>query len=287
MKNSLRKSVFVVLASSLLACSCFAADDDPGDPNIFSHKDKDGNPKVKEKKTPKQLVSSSVKASETPIPRVWIGLTGSYTPLNLIKANTVGLTNSNSDSTSAKSAQGLAGGGLTVNARVLHNYWISIGAIYRYNGYDWNYALNPLTDGNFDTFTERSRARMIDFPLLVKYSGRKYNISKRTFYELGAVYRDVLSRKTTTNWADFNSTSLGPIPPGLPLPSGGAYPSPIVAYKPHTFGAVAGVGLAAKDDFGIIVSPEVRYTRWMGDTFSNDVLHSQKNQLEITVSFGF
>lgn len=279
MKYSLRKSLFVVLASSLLAFSCFAADDDPGDPNIFSHKDKDKDKAPKEKKTPKQLVSSSVKASESPIPRIWIGLTGSYTPLKLMKANTNGLVanNGSGDTILAKSAQGLAGGGLTVNARILRSYWISIGAIYRYNGYDWNY---DSQDSNLDSFVERSRARMIDFPVLVKYACRKYNISKYTFYELGAVYRDVLSRKTSNNWNDYAGASLGPIPTGI-------FAQPIVAYKPHTFGAVAGVGLAAKDDFGIIVSPEVRYTRWMGDTFSNDVLHSQKNQLEITVSFGF
>ena len=277
MKNSLRKSILVVLASSLLACTCFAADDDPGgDPNIFSHKDKDGNPKVKEKKTPKQLVSSSVKVSETPIPRVWIGLTGSYTPLKLIRGNSI--SDTYNDSIFGSPAQGLAGGGLTLNARILHNYWISMGAIYRYAGYDWNF---QAVDANFDAFVERSRARMIDIPVLLKYTGRKYNISKYTFYELGAAYRDVISHKTTTNWTENNSTtSLGPIPVG-------AFQQPITAYKPHSIGAVAGVGLAAKDDFGIIVSPEVRYTRWMGETFSNDVVRAQKNQLEITVSFGF
>jgi hypothetical protein len=59
------------------------------------------------------------------------------------------------------------------------------------------------------------------------------------------------------------------------------------SYHRTNIGATAGAGLIAKDDFGIIVSPEVRYTRWMGDTFGSNTLGTQRNQLEITVSFGF
>lgn len=267
------KSFVAILATSLLAAACFAADEPGGDPSIIPHLGKKKSDEPKEKKAPKQLVSSSVKRSETPIPRVWIGLTGSYTPLKLLKASANGQINTTTGETlQSKTAQGLVGGGLTVNARILKNYWLSAGAIYHYVGYDWLYFSN---DTNLDAYTERSRARLIDFPVMVRYTGRKWNPSKYTFYEVGGAFRDAISRKTTTNAYDIYSSSLGS---GITSDT---------KYHHETFGAMAGAGLIAKDDFGIIVSPEVRYTHWMGDTFGSSTLSTQRNQLEITISFGF
>ena len=270
------RSLIAVLAASLLAVSCFAADDpnDPGDPSIiFWKKDKDKD-QDKDKKSPKKMVSSSVKASETPIPRIWIGLTGSITPLKLLHTDSSGnLQDSYGDSLSATNAGGFAGGGVTVNARILKNYWLSVGAIYRYTGYNWSLI---TTDVNGDAFVERARIRLIDFPVMIKYTGRKFNpLHKYAFYELGGAFRDVMSHTITTNQSEYGSSSVG-----LGVYSG-------TAYHRQDKGAMAGVGIIAKDDFGIIVSPEVRYTRWFGDTFGSQVIGTQKNQLEITVSFGF
>jgi hypothetical protein len=262
-KNTLIKRFVVVLAASLLAGSCFAADD-PGDPN-------GGAPKEKEKKTPKQMVSSSVKASELPIPRIWIGLTGSYTPLRILKANANGLTDATNDSFTATTAQGQAGGGAILNARLFRGYWINIGAIYRFSGYD---ATAAYTDINSTVNTERSRVRLVDFPVMLRYAGKKWNPSKYTFYEIGGALRDGLSINTSTYSFNVN----GPI---------GAGPLTGTKYRRTVPGAMAGVGLIGRDDFGIIVSPEVRYTRWMGDTFTSPLLGGQRNQLEVTVSFGF
>ena len=268
------KSLVAVLATSLLAVSCFAADD-PGDPSIIPHLGKKKSDEPKDKKEPKQMVSSSVKVSETPIPRVWIGLTGSYTPLKLLKASANGQINPTTGETlNSTTAQGLMGGGLTLNARILKNYWLSVGAIYRYLGYDWTYTA-PVSDPNSDADSERSRARLLDFPVMLRYTGRKWNPSKYTFYEAGGAYRDALSRKTTTNAYDIYSNSLGT---GITSDT---------KFHQESFGAMVGAGIIAKDDFGIIVSPEVRYTRWMGDTFSSSTLSTQRNQLEITISFGF
>jgi hypothetical protein len=274
------KSLIVLLAASFLAVTCFAADD-PGDPTniIFWKKDKDKDKdQDKKDKSPKQLVSSSVKPSETPIPRVWIGLTGSITPLKLLHSNNSGsITDAGGDTLSATTSGGMVGGGATVNARILKSFWLSVGAIYRNTGYDWVLQAN---DTNLDVFTERSRVNLIDFPVLVKYTGRKWNASKYTFYEAGLTLRDAVGRTTTTNWYDFSSNSLGP-----GVASG-------TNYNRRYYGATAGAGIIAKDDFGIIFSPEVRYTHWMGDTFNNNfsggnLIGTQRNQLEITVSFGF
>ncbi len=244
----------------LLASVCWAADGD---------KDSD-------KKSPKQLVSSSVKASEAQtLPRIWIGLTGSYTPFKAVHVSSNGLSDAADDTINATSSGGEFGGGLSVNARIWHSYWISVGAIYRFFGYDWMF---DSSDVNGDAWVERSRARGLDFPVLIRYNGKKFNPSKHTFYELGGTYRDMLSRTITGLQTDTVAAgaAIGPA-----IPSG-------VNYRKHGEGATVGAGFWAKDDFGIIVSPEVRYTRWFDDTFSQaGVLSSQKNQLEVTVSFGF
>jgi hypothetical protein len=245
-----------------MAGSCFAAED-AGDPN-------GGAPK--EKKSPRQMVSSSVKAAEAPIPRIWFGLTGSFTPLKLVKANSSGLTNSAGDVVSAKSANGQVGGGAILNVRLFRGYWISLGSIYRFTGYD---ATDTLNDVNGTTNIERSRVRLLDFPVMVRYSGRKWNPSKYTFYELGGVMRRSISLQTTTNSIDQVTGELGP------------GPTTGTNYKHSVMGVLAGAGLIGKDDFGIIVSPEIRYTRWLGQTFNSPIVGSQRNQLELTVSFGF
>jgi hypothetical protein len=251
----------MVMAAFLTAGLCFAADD-AGDPN-------GGTPK---ERSPKQLVSSSVKASEKPIPRVWFGLTGSFTPLKLLHANASGLTNGAGDQISARTAQGQAGGGAILNVRLFRGYWISLGTIYRFTGYD---ARDTLNDTNGTVDVERTRARFLDFPLMVRYTGRKWNPSKYTFYELGGVLRDGVSVKTTTNLVDGVTGELGP---GFTFGT---------SYKRTVPGVVAGAGIIAKDDFGIIVSPEVRYTRWLSENFNSNLVGTQRNQLEITVSFGF
>jgi hypothetical protein len=269
----LSKRLVMTLAAWLAAGSCFAADGpNGGDPN-------GGAPK---EKTVKQAVSSSVKASEKPVPRIWIGLTGSYTPLKLVKANNSGnLEDSGGNVYTAKPAQGQAGGGAIVNISLLRGFGISLGAIYHFTGYDATEDTNAANSAIGDTFEdiERTRVRLVDFPFMVRYSGRKFNPSKHTFYELGGVMRQGFQLKTTTYAVDAIYGATG---------TGSTFGT---NYKPRIFGAVAGAGLIARDDFGIIVSPEVRYTRWMDDTFSSPIvsglLNSNKNQLEITVSFGF
>jgi hypothetical protein len=275
-KNSFNKQLIAVLAVSMAAGLCFAADDrdgaNGGDPN-------GGVPK---EKSVRQAVSSSVKASEKPVPRIWIGLTGSYTPLKLIKANNSGnIVDNGGDTYTAKAAQGQAGGGAIVNLRLFRGFGISLGAIYRFTGFDATEDTNPANSTVGDTFEniERTRVRFLDIPVLVRYSGKKFNPSKHTFYELGGVMRQGFSTQTGTYAVDYLYNETGP---------GSTFGT---TFKHRVYGAVAGAGLIARDDFGIIVSPEVRYTRWMENSFSSPIvsglINSNKNQLEVTVSFGF
>jgi hypothetical protein len=112
-------------------------------------------------------------------------------------------------------------------------------------------------------------------PLLVRYNGERFNISKHTFYELGGAVRYALPEKVS----EIAVNSSGTIPSGAP-PTG-------IRFRKIMEGVSAGAGLQAKDEFGIVVAPEVRYTRWLGDTFDGPTVSTQRNQLEIAITFGY
>jgi len=52
-------------------------------------------------------------------------------------------------------------------------------------------------------------------------------------------------------------------------------------------GLVAGAGLQLLDGIGTRVVPEVRYTRWGGDTFKSPAVLHQRNQIEGMISLTF
>jgi hypothetical protein len=218
----------------------------------------------------KHLTSSSVHESRSAeLPRVWAAISGSYLPFKAITTKSTSNSTTGEQVTST-SANGQAGAGVTVNARLFRGYWISLGAIYRFTGYDTTDAVNSNT-----FYLERTRARFIDFPALIRYAGPHFRWSKYSFYELGGAVRYATHIQLTQAATDA---------------SGNYYccaPASTTGIKRMTEGVVVGTGMSGRDDFGIIVSPEVRYTRWMGNTFSSPTVGTMRNQLEVTVSFGF
>jgi hypothetical protein len=217
----------------------------------------------------KHLTSSSVYESRSSeLPRVWAGITGSYTPFKpfTVKNSTNSTTQETIDSTAAN---GQAGAGVMVNMRLFRGYWISLGGIYRFGGYDTTDTVNSST-----IYLERTRAHLLDFPALIRYTGPHFRWSKYSFYEAGAAVRyasDIHLTQAANNGIAYYCCA----------------PPSTTSINRMIEGVVVGTGIAGKDDFGIIVSPEVRYTRWMGNTFSAPTVATMRNQLEVTVSFGF
>src|SRR5579875_1110461 len=84
----------------------------------------------------KGLTSSSVYESKSgELPRFWGALTGSYVPFQLVTAKSE--TNSTTlEQITSKAQNGQAGGGVTLNYRLFGSYWLSVGGIYRFGGYD-------------------------------------------------------------------------------------------------------------------------------------------------------
>jgi len=216
------------------------------------------------------LTSSSVHdiSTSSEIPRFWAGISGSYLPfkMEVVKSTTNATTG---EILSSTAANGQAGAGVTLNFRMFGSYWLNVGGIYRFSGYDTTDQINNST-----IYLERTRARILDFPALIRYNGPHFRLTRYSFYEVGGAVRYATDVKLTQA-ANNGTIYYCCAPPST------------TSIRRMIEGVVVGTGVAGKDDFGIIVSPEVRYTRWMGNTFSSPTLATMRNQLEVTVSFGF
>jgi hypothetical protein len=135
---------------------------------------------------------------------------------------------------------------------------------------------NTAADDRTATFyTEDTRARYWDLPLLVRrYNESRYEDRWKWFYEAGPVLRRVTGIRSSTEKEFKGTKTCCDETPATP------------AHK-NVFGAVAGIGLVVKDDFGIKLIPEFRYTRWFGGIFNNRAAQSRRDQYEILFSITF
>ena len=177
----------------------------------------------------------------------------------------------------------LFGGGVTVQFFLTDRYAINADLQLRrpryklsttfYEGVD-----NPNTAGDDRTATfntEDTRARYWDLPLLVRrYNESRFEDRRKWFYEVGPVFRRVTGIRSSTEQEAKGVKTCCDETPATP------------AHR-NILGAVAGVGLVLKDDFGIKLIPEFRYTRWFGGIFNNRAAQSRRDQYEILFSITF
>jgi hypothetical protein len=128
------------------------------------------------------------------------------------------------------------------------------------------------------TFTENTKASEFDFPAMLRYTGfGSSRIFSKVYVAAGASYR-VVTGINTANTIVFTSpsstnTSTNTIP---------AKPN-----ESHVLGEVVGIGYRFLDDFNIRVTPEIRFTHWMGRPFDSFSTRSAQNQLEVGVALTF
>lgn len=185
---------------------------------------------------------------------------------------------------SSSPASRRVGFGLTVQVALTERFAVNLGLLRRSVGYKKNSDIyqgvdNPVTAADERTHivrNEDTRARLFDFPLLIRYYTKDRHVSgPRGFIQMGPVFRRVSRIRTavdtTIGTGDRQCCDTTPARPDRSTVSG----------------VTAGGGFQLIDQVGIRVVPEVRYTRWMGDTFKSPAVQPMRNQLEGLVSLTF
>jgi hypothetical protein len=137
---------------------------------------------------------------------------------------------------------------------------------------------NPATsfdEREHEFFTEDTKGLLFDLPVLIHYRPFHYSGPfSRMYVSAGATLRyaaDIKSFLYTISPSDISTTVTQVVDPSKRLLVGGTI----------------GVGFRIVDDFNIKTTPEIRYTRWAGSTFSQDSTMSPRNQLEVGIAFMF
>lgn len=176
------------------------------------------------------------------------------------------------------------GYGITAQLTITERFAATASLFLRRVGYKMTSDIYEGTDNPNTAVDERkhtvrnedTRAKLYDLPVVVRYYGKdRHQSGARWFIEAGAALRRVTHIKTaidtTIGTADTVCCDVTPAKPEL-----------------RTLrGLVAGAGFQLIDPIGIRVVPEVRYTRWMGNTFSSFSTLTQRNQVEGMISLTF
>jgi hypothetical protein len=120
--------------------------------------------------------------------------------------------------------------------------------------------------------TENTKARLFDLPVLLHRNVSSTGFLSRFYLAGGATARDVSSVRTTNNITNADATKAN-----------NTTQAPVS--KRILIGATVGMGFRFVDEFNIKVTPEVRYTRWNGETFNLTSTQSPRNQLEVGIAF--
>jgi hypothetical protein len=133
-----------------------------------------------------------------------------------------------------------------------------------------------VTDGSDTTgITEQTRATFWDAPVMVRYKNLSESGFRSKLYFAGGGALRTVSHIQTSNQTNY--------PDGATASNN----TPAVASARNLPGAVLGVGLRLVDDFNIKLTPELRFTRWMGSTFASDSTRTRKDELVLGVALTF
>jgi hypothetical protein len=172
------------------------------------------------------------------------------------------------------------GGGLAVDAPLSRRTLLTVEVLFnrlRYTKVTDTYwgTDDPTTSSDERSHkrtTEDTKARLFDLPVLLHRNLRPSGFLSHFYVAGGPTVRLATTVRTTNNITNADATTAN-------------NQTPAQVSKRVLIGATAGVGLRFIDEFNIRVTPEVRYTRWNGATFSQDSTRSPRNQLEIGIAF--
>jgi Outer membrane protein beta-barrel domain len=133
-----------------------------------------------------------------------------------------------------------------------------------------------VTDGsNTTTIAEQTRATFWDAPVMLRYGNlSESGFRSKLYFAGGGAVRNVSNIQTTNQTTYPDSTTA-------------TNNTPAVASARNLPGAVLGVGLRLVDDFNIKLSPELRFTRWIGATFASDSTRTRRDELVVGIALTF
>jgi hypothetical protein len=175
------------------------------------------------------------------------------------------------------------GGGVSLEFALSRRFALSADLLYHRFAYQLDSTVvvgvdNPETiedERRVTTSSEQTRAHYWDLPVLVRF----YAVNRRPVH-LGAFFDAGIAMRLAK---DFRSTTFTTLPDATTS-------SDTTARTPANKiirGVVGGGGFRLVDDFGIRVIPEVRYTRWLADTWAPLPARVSRNQLEVLVGIMF
>ena len=130
-------------------------------------------------------------------------------------------------------------------------------------------------DRKTTTIAQTSKANYWEFPFLAHYYGiRRGKLWSRSYVSGGVALRHVGRVRTGTGYAYADGTTDYNEVPAVPNRS-------------NQVGLVVGAGLRFIDSFNIKLTPEVRFTRWLGTTFQGIAYRSAANQVQAGVGISF
>jgi opacity protein-like surface antigen len=171
-------------------------------------------------------------------------------------------------------------GGPAIHFRVSDHFGLNLDVLYKRAGYDAGDQLvtQPTEDEEADDLAsryERTRADYWDIPVLARYYTKAPDEEGPRYYLTGGIaFRSVSGIKTFSEvvsdegLSDTNSVAVKPA-------------------NKNTAGAVAGIGLQLRDEVGLKVDLEARYTRWFRPVFDSGPTSSNLNQGEFVLGFTF
>ena len=135
---------------------------------------------------------------------------------------------------------------------------------------------NSSTDNRqVTTLTQTTRANYWELPVLARYYGAgRAGFLKHMYVAGGMSYRHIGNIRTSNETANADGST--------------AYnETPATSDRTNQLGFVTGVGVRFIDDFMLRVTPEIRFTRWLGSTFHGQAYNSSGNQLEAGMAIIF
>jgi hypothetical protein len=218
-----------------------------------------------------------------------VGFRAGYLPLNLMRSteSTTNYTAFNPPVAMLQrstSQSRPATGGASLVFRFTDRWGLGVDAMYRNVGYDQfirNETIIATEDQDTDDpvllgyTNERTRATFWDIPVLLRYTrSQQKGLRPKMIGMIGLSGRfttGIESYREDVDKKYFVVQTSEPVKPA----------------KKFVPGATVGVGFEWKDEIGVRVSVEGRYTRWQSDAFKNGPTVTSRNTVEVLLGLSF